>query len=254
MTEHRRSNRREWVAVLCVAAALMLGSCRSAGTGASVSFDPLSLGPTGNVLKKFLERPMKRAGLVMKAKFEASLPNMKKHGVMQTEKHIDERGHVSYEMKSFEGDDTIKKQVIARYISAEQDSSNTPNGGAADIQPQNYKFKYKRSDKLGDKQVEVFEVAPRRSAVGLFKGEIWLDPESGLPLRFTGRLVKNPSVIFKTNDFVQDFVLQGGQAFESVLTIDSNTRLVGKVIMQITTTDVQSTKPEKKGSETKGDE
>jgi hypothetical protein len=168
---------------------------------------------------------------------------------METEKRIDEKGHVSYEMKSFQGDDTIKKQVIARYISAEQDSSNTPNGGAADIQPQNYKFKYKRSDKLGDKQAEVFEVAPRRSAVGLFKGEIWLDPESGLPLRFTGRLVKNPSVIFKTNDFVQDFVLQGGQAYESVLTIDSNTRLVGKVIMQITTSDVQSTRPETKGDE-----
>lgn len=249
MTGLKALQGRTWVTALCVIAALALGSCRSAGTGVNVPFDPLSLGPTGGVLKKFLERPMKRAGLVMKAKFEASLPNMKKHGVMQTEKRIDDKGHVSYEMKSFEGDDTIKKQVIARYISAEQDSSNTPNGGAADIQPQNYKFKYKRSDKLGDRQAEVFEVAPRKSAVGLFKGEIWLDQDSGLPLRFTGRLVRNPSVIFKTNDFTQDFVLQGGQAFESVLTIDSTTRLVGKVIMQITTSEVRSTKPETKGSE-----
>ncbi len=191
---------------------------------------------------------MKRAGLVMKAKFEASLPSMKKQGVMETEKRIDDKGHVTYEMKSYQGDDTVKKQVIARYISAEVDSSNTGHGGA-DIQPQNYKFKYKRAEKLAGKAAEVFEVAPRKSAVGLFKGEIWLDPESGLPLRFTGRLVKNPSVIFKTNDFTQDFVLQGGQAYESVLTIDSNTRLVGKVIMQITTTEVRRTIAETKGDE-----
>lgn len=249
MTEMRALHGRAWMVALCAIAALSFSSCRSAGTGVKVAFDPLSLGPTGNVLKKFLERPMKRAGLVMKAKFEASLPNMKKQGVMETEKRIDDKGHVSYEMKSYQGDDTIKKQVIARYISAEQDSSSTPNGGAADIQPQNYKFKYKRSEKLGDRHAEVFEVAPRRSAVGLFKGEIWLDQESGLPLRFTGRLVKNPSVIFKTNDFTQDFVLKGGQAYESVLTIDSTTRLVGKVIMQITNSEVHSTKPETKGSE-----
>lgn len=249
MTANRQIHRRGWMLALGMAGMLAMSSCRSAGTGFNAPFDPLSLGPAGSVLKKFLERPMKRAGLVMKAKFEASLPNMKKHGVMETEKRIDERGHVSYEMKSYEGDDTIKKQVIARYISAEQDSSNTPNGGAADIQPLNYKFKYKRSEKMGERLAEVFEVSPRRTAVGLFKGEIWLDQDSGLPLRFTGRLVKNPSVIFKTNDFTQDFVVQGGQAFESVLTIDSNTRLVGKVIMQITTSEVQSLKPETKGSE-----
>jgi hypothetical protein len=239
---------RGWIAALC-AAAMALSSCRSAGTGGNIPFDPLSLGPAGGVLKKFLERPMKRAGLVMKAKFEASLPSMKKQGVMETEKRIDDNGHVTYEMKSFQGDDTVKKQVIARYISAEVDSSNTQNGGAATIDPQNYKFKYKRSEKLAGKAAEVFEVAPRRSAVGLFKGEIWLEPDSGLPLRFTGRLVKNPSVIFKTNDFTQDFALQGGQAYESVLTIDSNTRLVGKVIMRITNSEVRSTKPETKKSE-----
>lgn len=212
---------------LGMAGMLAMSSCRSAGTGFNAPFDPLSLGPAGSVLKKFLERPMKRAGLVMKAKFEASLPNMKKHGVMETEKRIDERGHVSYEMKSYEGDDTIKKQVIARYISAEQDSSNTPNGGAADIQPLNYKFKYKRSEKMGERLAEVFEVSPRRTAVGLFKGRSGWIRIRGCRCA-AGRLVKKSVGNFKTNDFTQDFVVQGGQAFESVLTIDSNTRLVGR--------------------------
>jgi hypothetical protein len=244
----RKLQNRWAVAAVCVALFVTLTSCRSAGSASPVTFDPLSLGPSGSVLKKFLERPVKRAGLVMKARFEASLPNMKKQGVMETEKRIDEKGHVTYEMKSFQGDDTIKKQVIARYISAEQDSSATGNG-AAEIQAQNYRFKYKRSEKLGERQAEVFEVQPRRSAVGLFKGEIWLEEGSGLPLRFTGRLVKNPSVIFKTNDFTQDFVVKEGQAYESVLTIDSNTRLVGKVIMQITCSDYRRTRPETKGSE-----
>jgi hypothetical protein len=226
---------RAGAAVLIMA--LLLSGCRSATNAPPVAFDPLSLGPAGAALKKFLERPLRKEALWMKARFQAVIPNMKKEGVMQTERVIDASGHNSFEMKSYQGDDTIKKQVIARYIGGLQDNSTTAPPEAVEISPRNYKIKYKRAASLAERPVEIFELTPKRSALGLFKGEIWLDPDSGLPLRTTGRFVRNPSVIFKSVDFTQDFVLKDGRALESELSVDSNTRVVGRVQMLIRYTD-----------------
>ncbi len=215
--------------------ALAYSSCRSAGAGrANAPFDPLSLDEGGPVLKKYLDRlaiPAKRLALIMDARIEASLPNMKKSGVMTVERRISATGHVQYDVKKFEGDNTIKKEVIARVLSAEQESTETSGIG---INPQNYRFKHKRTSMLADRSADVFEISPRRAAVGLFKGELWLDQETGLPLRETGRLSRNPSVVFKTIDFTRDYELRDGRAFDKSLVTESNTRIVGKVLMSVT--------------------
>ncbi len=224
---------RVWNATAAFCLLLLLHSCRTATPGPAAPFDPLSLGPAGAVLKKFLDRPLRKEAVSMQARFEAAIPNMNKRGVMYTERRIDANGHNHFDVKSYEGDETIKKQVIARYLSGLQDSSASTPLEAVAISPNNYRIKYKRAATLADKPVEVFELSPRRSAVGLFKGELWLDADSGLVRRTTGRFVRNPSVIFKSVDFTQDFVVQDDRSLESELSVDSNTRVVGRVQMLI---------------------
>jgi hypothetical protein len=193
----------------------------------------MSLGPQGEVLKKFFTRPLRKMRQAMLATFEATIPSLEKQGVLEAERHVEPDGRIHFDVKGFRGDDLIKKQVIARYMSGLQDSSQQPRD-AVEITPQNYKFKYKRADRLEDFEVEVFEVQPRRKAVGLFKGEIWLDKSSGLIVRTAGRFVRNPSVVFKTVDFQQDFLVEEDQSLESKLTVDSDTRVVGTIKMTVT--------------------
>jgi hypothetical protein len=54
--------------------------------------------------------------------------------------------------------------------------------------------------------------------VGLFKGELWVDADTFLPLRESGRFVKNPSVFLKKIEFVRDYEIKDGIAFATLLT------------------------------------
>ncbi|WP_031496920.1 sigma-E factor regulatory protein RseB domain-containing protein [Bryobacter aggregatus] len=209
-----------------------LVSCRTASK--PIVFDPMSLGPSGATLKKYLDReehPTPRPdSLVGVVKIEASLPNLNKKGEMVAEKTLAPNGTIDYEMRSFTGDNTIKKEVIGRYLSSEKEASATPSFG---ITAQNYRFKLKRRDRLKERNAVVFDLVPRKNAIGLFKGELWLDEDSGMPLRETGRLVKNPSVIFKTLDFTRDYDFKDGILYLAFQDSQADTRLIGKVLIRM---------------------
>jgi len=214
--------------------AILLGSCRSVQLKAPVVFDPLSIGPAGPTLVKYLERketnPKRSHALVSVVKIEASLPGLEKKGEMLAEKTVAPNGHISYEMKSFTGDNLIKTKVIGLYLSAEQEASEaTPPA----ITPQNYKFKFKRKDSLGDRIALIFELIPIKKVIGLFKGELWLEENTGLELRQAGRLVKNPSVLFKTADFSRDFETRDGITYLSKVDYQAETRVIGKAMLKM---------------------
>ncbi len=69
--------------------------------------------------------------------------------------------------------------------------------------------------------------------MGLFKGEVWLDAQSYLPVFEKGRLVRNPSVFFRQVDFERDFAIQNGSAVPAHMSSVINTRLVGKVNLSV---------------------
>jgi hypothetical protein len=186
------------------------------------------------VLAKYLaSRPaaMPLRSVSMDTAIEGAVPKMKKKGIMQAVRKIDGNGVISYEKFQFEGDDMVKKDVIVRYLNAEQEtrSQNVDIG----IHERNYKFSYKARLVLGDRPIFVFKVEPRRKAVGLFKGEIWLDGETGMITREAGRLVKNPSIFFKKTDFQRRYELADGQPRIAEMSTQIETRLVGRVEMQI---------------------
>jgi len=171
-------------------------------------------------------------GASMEVDIQASLPKLKKQGHLQALRRISRLGRVSYEALRFEGDNSVKKHVIARYLAAEAEAQADGAPSLA-VTPANYKFKYNGPLQDGDRKVEVFRVTPRRKMVGMFKGEIWIDAATFLCVRESGRLVKVPSLFLKKVEFVKEFEIQGGVSVPRQIHSTVETRLVGPAVLTV---------------------
>ena len=78
-------------------------------------------------------------GASMEVEIEASLPSLKKSGRLRALRHISALGRITYQVLGFEGDSTVKNEVIARYLKAEIDAQNEQPASMA-VTPDNYKF------------------------------------------------------------------------------------------------------------------
>jgi hypothetical protein len=176
-------------------------------------------------------------GASMEVDIDASVPRLKKNGRLHALRNISKVGQITYRVLGFQGDNTVKKEVIARYLTAEQQAQSD---NKLAITPANYKFKFK-----GRKQLEnggniyVFQLAPRKKQVGLFKGEIWLDEASYLPIFEKGRFVKNPSIFFKKVDFERAFAIRDGVAIPQRMTSTIDARIFGKVQLNVNYTNFE---------------
>jgi hypothetical protein len=170
-------------------------------------------------------------GKSMQVEISATLPKLNKQGKLSALRRVSQVGRVTYRMLGFSGDTTVKKDVIARYLSAEVQASG--NGSDLGITPANYKFKFKGLQNRDGKDVYVFQLAPRKKEVGLFKGDLWIDPHTFMPVREAGKFVKNPSIFFKRTDFVRTYNIQNGVAVPQHIDSVIKTRIVGPVEISI---------------------
>ena len=170
-------------------------------------------------------------GVAMQVDIDASVPKLKETGKLRALRKISKVGQITYHILAFQGDNTIKNQVIGRYLEAEKQGQGDQDIA---ITPQNYKFKFK-GEKPGENglSVYVFQLQPSKKRVGLFKGELWLDSHTYLPVYEKGRLVKNPSVFFKQVDFERGFSIQNGLSIPSYISSTINTRLIGRVELKV---------------------
>jgi hypothetical protein len=202
--------------------------------------DSTSADASTSILNRYLTASESQAvimrGMQMDVDIDAKLPKLKKEGKLNALRFISQIGKISYVMRSFVGDNTIKKDVIARYLNAETQAQLGTTSLA--ITPANYKFKYKglhRNEKQG---MHVFQVTPIKKRIGLFKGELWIDAETYLPLRESGRFVKNPSVFLKKVEFTRDYEIRDGVAIPRTIDSVIDTRLVGRAEIHIAYTNV----------------
>ena len=91
-------------------------------------------------------------GSSMEVDIEASLPKLKRQGRLHALRHISRLGRITYEALRFEGDNSVKNHVIARYLSAEAQSQAEGSPSLA-VTPANYKFKYKGQAQTGGRTV-----------------------------------------------------------------------------------------------------
>jgi hypothetical protein len=125
------------------------------------------------------------------------------------------------------GDQTVKQQVIVRYLSAEAQAAAIPASSVA-ISLANYKFRYKGAVKTGGTVAYAFLITPRKKREGLIKGELWLDGETGAVVRQSGYLVKKPSIFVKRVDVTRETALRDGNVDMRVTHLSVETRLVGR--------------------------
>jgi hypothetical protein len=174
-------------------------------------------------------------GVSMEVDIDASVPKLQKNGKLHALRKISKLGKVTYRMLGFNGDNSVKKDVIARYLSAEVQAQGGPNLA---ITPTNYKFKFKGVQKREGSSVYVLSVSPRRKEVGLFKGELWLDKDTCMPLRETGKFVKSPSIFLSKMEFTRVYDIKDGVAIPQRISSLVSTRLFGPVELHVNFTNI----------------
>jgi len=202
--------------------------------------------PGAEIVEKYLTSSQKQQemlrGMQMEVQISADLPKLHKAGKMSALRVISRLGKISYKMLGFSGDDTVKKDVIARYLSAETETQKDNSQYA--ITPSNYRFKYKGFLEQSGNQIYLFELKPRKKRVGLFKGELWLDAKTCMPIKEEGEFVKNPSVFLKKVEFVRDYQIQDGVAIPKHIESKVDTRIVGRADITIDFTNLRKVDPE----------
>jgi hypothetical protein len=143
----------------------------------------------------------------------------------------------------FTGDSFVKSNVISRVLQSEVDHVSKGEGAATAIDDENYKFTYKGTELLEGSTAHVFQVKPRKKRMGLFKGRIFLNAATGDLQRAEGVLVKSPSFFIKKIGFVQDYTTVAGYTLPKHIYSIAGTRLVGKVVVEIATSDYELLPP-----------
>ena len=213
---------------------ILLLAIASLLAGATLESGPT--GPGAEVLERYMAasqaQQAQMRGLSMQVEIDASVPNLKKNGTLHALRSISKLGQITYKALNFVGDKTIRNDVIARYLTAETHATTNKPADMA-ITSANYKFKYRGVVEREGRKLHVFQLTPRKKRLGLFKGELWVDAATYMPLRESGRMVKNPSMFLKRVDFVRDYQIRDGIAFPRHLESTIETRLVGMAKLDV---------------------
>src|SRR4051794_7459375 len=160
----------------------------------------------------------------MEVAIHGFIPKLKKYGQMHALRHMTNLGRITYDALRFQGDDTVKRNVIAKYLQAEEQGQQDPTIA---VTPENYKFKYKGRSTVEGRDAHRFEVTPRSKRQGLYHGELWIDSETYLRVQESGRLVKNPSMMLRRVDFVRKYEIRDGVSVPKQLQTVAQAWLVG---------------------------
>ncbi|MEZ5356332.1 MAG: hypothetical protein R2762_27165 [Bryobacteraceae bacterium] len=168
----------------------------------------------------------KQQAVAMDVDIQASIPSLKKKGRFQALRQVTRLGAITYRAITFQGDNTVKKDVIARYLQAEKEATEK-SGQSLGITPENYKFDYYGEYGEDPWRLHLFEVIPRSKRPGLFRGWIWIEATTGLPVREQGEFVKSPSLFIRKIAFVRDYAIRDGIAYLTSIDSTVQTRIIG---------------------------
>lgn len=170
----------------------------------------------------------------MTVDISASVPKLKKQGKLHALRTIFARKKVTYNDVKFEGDSSIKTDVIGRYLSAEAEAMTDPaQVEASAVTPANYKFSFRGQTQLDGRAVYLFNVTPRKKQEKLFKGQIWIDADTYLLVQESGALVKKPSFWMHNVAFTRKYDIRDGVSIPVRVETSADVTIVGKVEMTI---------------------
>ena len=168
----------------------------------------------------------------MEVDIQGALPKLSKTGKLHALRRISQLGRITYEVLAFEGDGTVKRDLIARYMSAEMNVPQDRRAAMA-VTPDNYRFRLKGRSELDGRSVYWFQVTPKHKAAGLFKGDLWIDAATYLKVQESGYLVKSPSLFVKRIAFTRKYEIRDGHAVPLRMESVVDTRLVGRAELTV---------------------
>lgn len=233
----RTFQNRSLLTAVLICFALSLTACEDSepeSGSVRVSGAAVPGGQAGAILEKFFEVSRWQQELLhdtsMEVEIQGRFPKLKREASLRGVRKIGSQGEITYDSISSEGDSMIRKEVIAKYITAETEASASLARGNGKLQPiginpDNYKFRYRGVFPLSGRQAHVFQVTPKQKRLGLFRGEVWIDTETYQTLRETGTLVKNPSIYLRKVQFDRTYEMLDGAAIPVQVSTKIDTRL-----------------------------
>ena len=183
--------------------------------------------PAAMALERFIsDQPVPSRTAVETIEIEASLPKLNKNGRLRAIRRTLSAHELEYQVLELSGDSMVNRELIARYLSADKRATELDTASSA-ITPANYKFRYVGSVQLLDDQAYVFRIMPHKKKQGLINGILWLDGETGIAVRLSGYLVKNPSIFLKRVNVTRESYLHDGIVEARITHLLIDTRLVG---------------------------
>lgn len=179
------------------------------------------------VLQHFILSQEKASGWPLETiEIDASLPKLKKAGWLRAIRRTFPAEKPHYDVLEITGDQTVKTQIIARYLSATDRAAELPLASVA-ITPANYEIHYAGSLCVGERPAYAFRITPRKKREGLLNAVLWLDSETGIAVRESGYFAKSPSVFLKRVNLTRENELHNGTIEARITHIVAETRLIG---------------------------
>lgn len=163
-------------------------------------------------------------GAQMEMDIDGRFTKLREEGRMRVLRTIGKLGDLTQKMLDFTGDNRVKTELIARFL--EQENKEKAYG-AMILRPQDYEFRLGAITKNGDRTVYQFDVKPRKNVAGRIKGEVWIDGQTGMPLRESGMLAKSPSVLLTNLRFTRDYELHDGVSIVKSFRSSTDVRFPG---------------------------
>jgi hypothetical protein len=183
--------------------------------------------PAAITLERFIAaQPAPSRTSVETIEIEASLPKLNKNGRLRAIRRTVSEHQLEYQVLELSGDSMVNHQLIARYLSADKRATELSTASTA-ITPANYRFRYVGSVQLHDDLTYVFRIIPLKKKQGLINGILWLDGDTGIAVRLSGYLVKNPSIFLKRVNVTRESCLRDGIVDARITHLLLDTRLVG---------------------------
>jgi hypothetical protein len=187
----------------------------------------ISSPPAGVALGRFIaKQTLDSETPVETVEIEASLPKLDKSGRLRAIRRILPARHPEYQVLEISGDSMVNHELIVRYLHADQQAAEISDDSTA-ITPTNYKFRYVGVVQLRADIAYAFRIIPHKKKQGLINGVLWIDGETGMAIRLSGYLVKNPSIFLKRVNLTRENRLRNGIVEVRITHLLIDTRLVG---------------------------
>lgn len=164
-------------------------------------------------------------------RMEGGLVNSEKRGWLEVWTQYQAGRGFTFEIVREGGSEYVRNKILRGMLSSEQDLIARGKRLRASLEAMNYQFE---DGGLTDDGLQRITLIPAKKSDGILRGNLLLDPTSGLITSLQGRLVKSPSFWLRDVDVTYKFAHIGGHALPVEMTSAGRVRMFGRSNFKMT--------------------